>query len=695
VLIARHRDLKLASREAGGHREFLEDRPALHFGNRIQEIVDEVDLFLAAPDLRWLLERLDWGLVENPHLVAPLLARFESNYDGGAVRAPFLEALLAAKELAQVGSQQARQHEDRARALEAEELCCAREGAINPAPDGSRPCLDLVDCHRLLGVLVGLEDQLHQIASQSETLTPHARQLLGHGDLSRAHTALGRLSSLLSLPTDHRACPLALAEHGVCNVGDANLPGGLRFYQHLQVDLESTGDGSEGDGRRDIQAALEEQFQSNLMVRGYESWNVPLHRSLNSMPPKSQWSGLRGAPANAPITGLHQLPATDLVLTSSAQEASVNLWATRAGLTRVYGLNFKLQASVDPGDSLQRAQLHFLNYPVEDVGAGVKIYRRDQPADPRPGPAGTPPQAEPEGEKGDGELMQALFDESAALEEACTALRLDAASSHSRTELDDLQAEYELASGERDPDYIEDVFAALEIGEELGRQSQEKAKEAKKPVAPDVKAAEKADKKKPALPLKKGAAKDEKPAAEETPVEPSLELLWQLKDMGFPEDLARRALVKVKNESVAAAVEAAVALQAEPEEGLKLQAAAGQGAAKEGKKATLVEWSCAMCTIINPPGGTTCHICFSPAPAGAYVDERAEKARLEEELQRERDEEARLARERELEEERKRREELAGIEEARRREKVRQEFQKTKAFLESSTTEAFLFGSIN
>ena len=83
------------------HREFLEDRPALHFGNRIQEIVDEVDLFLAAPDLRWLLERLDWALVENPHLVAPLLARFESNYDGGAVRAPFLEALLAAKELAQ------------------------------------------------------------------------------------------------------------------------------------------------------------------------------------------------------------------------------------------------------------------------------------------------------------------------------------------------------------------------------------------------------------------------------------------------------------------------------------------------------------------------------------------------------------------------------------------------------------------
>lgn len=473
---------------------------------------------------------------------------------------------------------------------------------------------------------------MHQIASQSETLTPHARQILGHGDLSRAHTALGRLSSLLSMPTDHGACPLALAEHGVCNIGDANLPGGLRFYQHLQVDLEGIGNGSAGDGRRDIQAALEEQFKSNLMVRGFESWNVPLHRSLNSMPPKSQWSGLRGAPANAPITGLHSLPATDFVLTASAQEASVNLWSTRAGLTRVYGLNFKLQAFVDPGDSLQRAQLHFLSYPAEDVGAGVKIYRRDQLADPKPGPAGLPPEAEPEGEKGDGELMQAMFDESAALEEACAVLRLEAASCHSRTELDDLQAEYELASGERDPDYIEDVFAAIEIGEELGRQSQEKAKEAKKPAPPDVKAAEKADKKKAALPQKKGAAKDDKPAAEETPVEPNLEFLWQLKDMGFPEDLARRALVKVKNESVAAAVETAVALQAEPGEGLTSSAATGQGAPKEAKKATLVQWSCEMCTIINPPGGTTCHICFSPAPAGAYVDEGAEKARQEEEL---------------------------------------------------------------
>jgi uncharacterized UBP type Zn finger protein len=55
----------------------------------------------------------------------------------------------------------------------------------------------------------------------------------------------------------------------------------------------------------------------------------------------------------------------------------------------------------------------------------------------------------------------------------------------------------------------------------------------------------------------------DKPTPEEKPLEPNKEFLWQLKDMGFPEELGKRALIKVKNESVAAAVEAAVTLQAE------------------------------------------------------------------------------------------------------------------------------------
>lgn len=231
------------------------------------------------------------------------------------------------------------------------------------------------------------------------------------------------------------------------------------------------------------------------------------------------------------------------------------------------------------------------------------------------------------------------------------------------------------------------MFAADEIGEELSKQTAEKVKEAKKQAQADKKAAEKADKK-GALPQKKSSAKEDKPTTEDKPVEPNLEFLWQLKDMGFPEDLAKQALIKVKNESVAAAVGAVVALQAEA------VASPEQEPPKEEKKATVAQWNCEMCTIINQPGGTTCHICFSAAPASAYADEDAEKAKREEEQKLKKAEEERLAKEKELEEERKRREEEARLEEERHKEKVQQEFQATKKMLEQSNAVGFLFGSI-
>jgi hypothetical protein len=128
----------------------------------------------------------------------------------------------------------------------------------------------------------------------SENLSAISRQILSQRDKSRFHTSLGRLTSLLSLPTMEQVPPISLAEHGVCNIGDRNLASGLRFYQHLQVEMENVFDGAHGE--RGVQAALEEQFKANLMVRGLDSWNVPLHRSINAMPPKLQSSGLSSCP---------------------------------------------------------------------------------------------------------------------------------------------------------------------------------------------------------------------------------------------------------------------------------------------------------------------------------------------------------------------------------------------------------------
>jgi hypothetical protein len=159
--------------------------------------------------------------------------------------------------------------------------------------------------------------------------------------------------------------------------------------------------------------------------------------------------------------------------------------------------------------------------------------------------------------------------------------------------------------------------------------------------------------------------------------------------MGFPEDLGRRALLQVKNESVAAAVEAVVALQAETV--AKPEAPAPKEAEK---KATLVPWNCEVCTYRHEPGAATCHICFSPAPASAFIDAGAEKAKEEAAAQSKRDEEEKLSRQRVEAEARERRAAEARREEELHQARVQAEFQKTLRVLERSRVVGTLFGSI-
>ena len=139
-------------------------------------------------------------------------------------------------------------------------------------------------------------------------------------------------------------------------------------------------------------------------------------------------------------------------------------------------------------------------------------------------------------EKGDGDLMQAMFDESVAMGDA-----FGDNESSSLADLDDLQEEYEQVIQMDDPDFIEDIFAANEIGEELCKSAIEKEKEAKKQESLEKEAA------------KKGSQPQKKEVVDEVtdkPVEPNQELLFQLKDMGFLEDLSKLALIKVKNENI-------------------------------------------------------------------------------------------------------------------------------------------------
>lgn len=129
--------------------------------------------------------------------------------------------------------------------------------------------------------------------------------------------------------------------------------------------------------------------------------------------------------------------------------------------------------------------MYFLNYGLTEQENGAKIYSRTEqraasPEEKEKEPRAPKEEEEADHEKGDGELMQAMFDESTAngygqngagAEDECS----------SSGKLDDLQAEYEQGiEDDEDSDFIEDIFSAEEKGEELQHQATEKARDAKK-----------------------------------------------------------------------------------------------------------------------------------------------------------------------------------------------------------------------
>jgi hypothetical protein len=61
-------------------------------------------------------------------------------------------------------------------------------------------------------------------------------------------------------------------------------------------------------------------------------------------------------------------------MTVCNNDASINLWSTQAGLTRVWAFNFKIQLQIDPKKSIEKAKLHFLNYSKQEHENGLVIF---------------------------------------------------------------------------------------------------------------------------------------------------------------------------------------------------------------------------------------------------------------------------------------------------------------------------------
>jgi hypothetical protein len=79
----------------------------------------------------------------------------------------------------------------------------------------------------------------------------------------------------------------------------------------------------------------------------------------------------------SPIDTVLGLPTTDLTLSVSAKDGTVNIWSTLTGLKKLHSLNFKQQFFVDPKDDFGKADLYFHNFDKKNLEHSV-IFSKDK-----------------------------------------------------------------------------------------------------------------------------------------------------------------------------------------------------------------------------------------------------------------------------------------------------------------------------
>lgn len=140
----------------------------MHFGNRITSLEDDVRLFIAAPQLKVLVTKLDWS--KMPGLSAGLLQAAAATFDGNSFRVRYLDAVLAVKTLTKSAVEIADHIEETGRTHAGNELL-PLQPPVSVSRNSSVGRMNFVDCHRLLSILADLGEQLHQFATQSEALS--------------------------------------------------------------------------------------------------------------------------------------------------------------------------------------------------------------------------------------------------------------------------------------------------------------------------------------------------------------------------------------------------------------------------------------------------------------------------------------------------------------------------------------------
>lgn len=180
--------------------------------------------------------------------------------------------------------------------------------------------------------------------------------------------------------------PKALAEIGLFNYSDCKRQ--LSHFQEPGLSLENIYEVESCESsHKSLVAYIEKQMVNNYLVKGLPTWNVPLARTLNKMPPSLQKSFVKhkfakNLPQNRAIDCLKTTPTSSLIMTGSTSEGSINIYSTELNAALLGGFNFKQQL-YETEEDFEKVFLMgknwFENLPYRKLGSGVETWQYKQP----------------------------------------------------------------------------------------------------------------------------------------------------------------------------------------------------------------------------------------------------------------------------------------------------------------------------
>lgn len=301
-----------------------------NFSNFPQYPEDTVGLRLPVSDLTFLLDRVDWTSFESSQPVINFMRDIAQYYSGEFVVLPYISAMVGVTSVIEALQNLYLNFEQFGQSVNKKDVE-SRAPKVSKNPQ-IKKVTSFRQINKLLRVMLGLEDQLWAM-TQSDAVSERVKRLWP-AQTSRLHSAFGRVSSFLNF-TDSES-PLTLAELGLFNYADKEKK--LAHFMEPSVPIEAI---YEDQGSIPIEVALQKQFTENYMLKGLDTFNVPLASTVNNLPPSLHTNFMpAGHPSHGEINVVKSLPHSDMVMTGSLEHGSVNVWSTKLGMHLLSGYNY-------------------------------------------------------------------------------------------------------------------------------------------------------------------------------------------------------------------------------------------------------------------------------------------------------------------------------------------------------------------